>query len=381
MYTGEFDYLTLSIYLFMGCLSMLLIKRIIKSSQVAVIKKTDNLWFFCGIFLLLYTIFATIRKVDYLIGGMDAIRYRDSFLSADQSIFTFSYDSEFLFTLFERVIRELTSNYRVFFAICYLIISLSYIVFISTYCKSDTVSCIPFVLTIFPFLKSFCTLRSSLAVAVFLLGLSVFKRKKTWGIIIISLTFFIHRLSILYIAFIFLYLIFDKYLRKLSGFKFGAVVCVLIVGAYTAAIFLRDYVIATGFLEGTDLWYIKQSVGVSIFQRWPMYITHVFLAIAMLVSNKKMSTSQEMTFVKLLCTFDIVAMPVSVILGFWRANEYLYIARLLMWGHLIQVNTRYLEYKNKFLLKLCVLALFVVWLVFRIYSEWDDLKIMPYIIG
>ena len=156
---------------------------------------------------------------------------------------------------------------------------------------------------------------------------------------------------------------------------------VLLVVAYLGAISLRDQVIAMGLLDGTDAWYIKQSAGSSILSRWPMYFSHILLIIAMMFSGTKIGHSKEILFLKVLCIFDIIVMPASVVVGFWRANEFLYVARLMMWGHVIYVNTIGMSRKIKLVFNLMVAGLFVAWLVFRIYSEWDDLKIMPYVIG
>lgn len=381
MYTGVFDYATLLIYLIIGILGASLIGQGIKYSNGNELIKTNfNLYY--KLFIVLFVIFATIRKVDTFIGGQDALSYVNDFLSANNtSVLSIELDSEFVFYLFEKIIRLFTDNYKIYFFICYFIIALSYVVFIKTFAKSNEYLIAPFILLIFLYLKSFCTLRSSLAVAIFMFGLSIFQKNKKTGVIFILSTFFIHRMSILYILFLFFYLLLGTKVKKISGIKLGMFTLVLLVVAYLGAISLRDQVIAMGLLDGTDAWYIKQSAGSSILSRWPMYFSHILLIIAMMFSGTKIGHSKEILFLKVLCIFDIIVMPASVVVGFWRANEFLYVARLMMWGHVIYVNTIGMSRKIKLVFNLMVAGLFVAWLVFRIYSEWDDLKIMPYVIG
>ena len=85
-----------------------------------------------------------------------------------------------------------------------------------------------------------------------------------------------------------------------------------------------------------------------------------------------------------MCVFDFLLAPVMLIMGVWRANEYFYVARLIMWSMLIPQGealfTRITKGRIKarwYRIALCLA--FFAWLGFRILSEWDDLRIMPYL--
>jgi hypothetical protein len=46
---------------------------------------------------------------------------------------------------------------------------------------------------------------------------------------------------------------------------------------------------------------------------------------------------QKLEFVRLACYFDFMTIPITYVLDVWRGYEYLYIFRLLMWGHIVDI--------------------------------------------
>lgn len=69
----------------------------------------------------------------------------------------------------------------------------------------------------------------------------------------------------------------------------------------------------------------------------------------------------------------------SLIFNMWRANEYLYVARLAMWGVLINIFLHKFHPMTRPFLQIGIFIGFLSWLVFRVYQEYEELSIMPYV--
>ena len=82
MYTGVFDYLTLVIYLSVGIIGMLLMQRVLVTSTKTVFGKQNDYRIFGALFVLVFVIFAVIRKVERRLGGADALNYKNGFLES-----------------------------------------------------------------------------------------------------------------------------------------------------------------------------------------------------------------------------------------------------------------------------------------------------------
>ena len=329
--------------------------------------------------------FASLRKVDYLIGGADAQRYVSRFINILDTESNNSVDiltSESLFTLYLKSIRYLTSNYLVFFFITYGFIAFSYCYainyFTKLYKKEIDTSGISFVLLVFPYLKSFCTLRSSFAIAVFLIGLTYIDRNKYLSLVLLVSTFFIHRMSIMYVLIWFFYYAYKNRISKMSKTKYFIFVFAYIIISVLIAQKFQSVIIEKGWLEGTDLYYIKKSINRSLFSRWPMFIAQLLLLCSMTFFKNDKKISDDCNMIDVFCAFDFIMIPASLVFGFWRANEYLYVIRLLQWSYIIPVMTNSENTKQRLMKKMAILLILLLWLIFRIYSEWDDLKIMPY---
>ena len=300
------------------------------------------------------------------------------------------------------MIRLFTDEPKVFFAISYGFIAVCYCVFIEKFCPYNG-SAVPFGLLIFPYLKAFCTLRSSMAVALFLIALVVYSGKKRWlGVLLMIAILFIHRMSIAYSVFFLFDWIFEKIVDRLYGVRLGAVLFLVGLAGVMCARLLQWAILATGILDNTDSWYLRQSMGKSLFLRFPMFFAHMMVFVFLILLDKKIGRSKQWKWIRRFLAFDIVIFPATIVLGFWRANEYMYLVRLIVWSQLIPAgkpyftawlrNCKWLKFKKSIRMKLTekrcnqiyrfvVTCVFLAWLMFRIYSEWDDLKIMPYILG
>ena len=110
------------------------------------------------------------------LGGKDSYTYELLFK------YSFSGSSRFinydiLFGYFNKLIRTFTDNVYIYRAICYAIIVYGYVAFIKYVCP-ENVSALPFITLMIPYLKSFNTMRTSIAISVFLIGLTLLYRKK-----------------------------------------------------------------------------------------------------------------------------------------------------------------------------------------------------------
>lgn len=381
MINPYFDIFSLLLYVFIGIIGALFIKysNLNKPLHVPFIRSGELLFYIY--FIALFVGLAVSRKVGYNIGGTDALNYIEIFENAFSGGDRFE-EQEQLFMLFNKIIRSFTANYKIYFLICYFIIVFAYIYFIKNFVH-EKISYIPFILLIFPFLKSFNTLRTSLAIALFLIALVLLKKRKYLiSYILVIATFFIHRMSILYILFIPFYLLFRRRFVKLQGFRLLIFFVFFIGIGYISARFIQQYVLAFQIVySSTDLYYVSTSMGNSILQNWPMMVPYVLLFIAYMFGYNKLDNDSATDLLKILCAYDIIIMPVSLVLGMWRANEYLYLARIIMWGFLIKQYSNKFESHSRQTFYIVVFVAFLSWLIFRICSEWNEIGIMPYLLN
>lgn len=386
MYTGEIDFPSFILYIIVGSVGMLLLnsaqKRNITVSNINSSNSNTSLNCYYIIFLGFFTTFAALRKVDHNLGGGDALAYINRFLTALQTTaadYERSGTSEPLFHMYLQVIRYFVQDYKVFFAFSYGIIVYSYCVFHQYYTQNSNISKIPFVLVIWPYLKSFCTLRSSMAIAVFLLALTMIEKRKYLSLVLLISTVLIHRMSVVFVLIWPFYHLYKNRISKFSGRKVIKFVVVYVFATIVAARFLQFTILQNGWLVSTDAWYLKQSSNQSLISRWPMFIAQLTLLIMMWIYQDEIKKTPRYESIKIFCIFDFVMVPATLVLGLWRANEYLYIARLIMWGNILPVIENSFKQK-KYLAIFLEYSLFISWLCFRIYSEWDELKILPYLL-
>lgn len=329
--------------------------------------------------ILLFSCFATFRKVGVGLGGYDARNYVNYFLFCRQTDSPYAdLITEPLWLLICKMIRLVTSDYHIFFFICYGFIILSFIVFIEKYCPSGIVYT-PFVLLMWPYLKDFNTLRSGVAIGILLIALTFIEEKKMLSAILMFSTIFVHRMSVLYIPISVFFYLYKKWYKKLKGYKLAVFYIIFITFSYLASKYLQRYVLGMNVLDTKDRYYIKMSVGQSILSRWPMFFTQVCLLIMILVFEKRIRNTKEITNLRIFVTYDFLMIPASLILGMWRASEYLYLVRIIMWGEVIRAICNLVDIKSKKILRLMTFIVLLVWFVFRIVQESDDLGIIPYV--
>lgn len=404
MYTGKMDLLTLMLYMMLGVVAAVCVSKAQRADGTVTLWNKVSLekWMiFFGIFVLVFTFFAAFRGVGENLGGADAYNYQQIFLhSLDKDHELYMRIKEPLFRWYCRLVRLFTSSHQVFFLISYGFIAVSYCVFIRKFCVKG-VSYIPFLLLIFPYLKAYCTLRTSMAVAVCLLSWVYWDKNRWVSIALAAASVFVHRMSIAYAVFLVFDLLLGKHIRKLNGWRLAVLIFGISFAGVWVARGLQWVLTVTNLLGSEDTSYLQWFKGRSLFSRVPMYFAHMLLYIALVCLGGRVRDTKKWSYIKRFCCYDIIVMPATLILTFWRANEYMYVARLIMWGMLIPEGEQVfveLVTKNKWLkgneklgflrdaalLRLLfragVACVFAFWLLFRIYSEWDDLKIMPYVL-
>ncbi len=329
-------------------------------------------------FYIIFVTLASLRLITFNgIGGIDAFEYERLFLNALSSASRFE-EQDILFGLFNKYLRIFIDSPVTYRFICYSIITLAYIYFIKSFCIKG-VSCIPFILLMIPYLKSFNTMRSSMAIAVILCGLVFLKDRKTlWGVILICMSVFVHRMSILYVLFLPFYAIFRHYKYTNSNIKLIIVVSTLTIIGYYLALQVQQYAIALSLLDGTDAYYISKNSNGSLLDAAVTVIPLFLLSVMWLLCNRKLKQDRDILFLELMVSFDIIITPIANILGMWRANEYFYLGRLVFWSYLIPVFCSGFKVQSRVFIKIIFALLFTAWLTYRITREWEPCGLMPY---
>ncbi len=334
---------------------------------------------FYGLFVFIFTFLAVVRQVSFNIGGTDAQRYIEIFENVLKYPGRFE-DQEQLFLYLNIAVRFITDEYHVYFLLVYSFITIAYTCFIKTFCPPK-ISYIPFLLLLWPYLKSFNTLRSSLAIAFFLIGLVMLKKKRIYiSMALIMATFFIHRMSLLYIPILPFYGLFHKRLSRMNGTWICVFLTAYMFLGYWSAIWVQEFMFTAQLLfSSSDEWYLMQSLDSSLLSRWPMMFPYLLLLLVLLFFYNKLPKTEVLNYLKTFVVFDILMMIPSLIFNMWRANEYLYLARLIMWGILINLFLQKFHSKSRPFLQFGIFIGFLSWLVFRIFQEYEELSIMPYI--
>ncbi len=330
-------------------------------------------------FFGLYVLFASLRIVTYGIVGTDAYNYQELFINCLSSGGRFE-EEDIGFLYFTKIIRSITSEPIIYRFICYSIIVGSYLYFLK-YFSNKGWSSIPFILIMIPFLKSLNTMRSSLAIAIYLIGLVFLLRKRNlYGIIIILFSVLIHRMSVIFILFIPFYYIFYNLINSLNISKLLIVTLITTCICYFIASKFQQYAVAMQILDGTDAYYLSKNLNGSIFDSIITLLPLILLAGIWLIGDNKLPKNPEIKMLKVMIIFDMILTPSANLLGFWRANEYFNIPRLVFWSVLITIFYSYFKKDSKDIVKYTIFLLFGFWLVYRILREWEPCGLMPYLL-
>lgn len=369
-----FSITTISAYVLIGIILVLFL--ISRTSHNSVRRKYTNVSSI--LFVLLLTVFATFRLVGDGIGGQDALSYINRFVSDD---FDRGLDiMEPLYIFFNRAIRFFTSDYHVFFFIIYGFIAYSYLVFIKKIVPNK-ISYIPFILLAYLYVRGFNTLRTSLSVSFILFGVCYIGKKWWISLVFFISSIFIHRVSLLFLPLYILYHFFANHKQLyLSRKSFFFSIIIGIALSYSVSVYLQNLTFLSALLEGTnDAYYLKMSADESLLSAYPMYFGQALLAIFVLLNFDKIKKHDNIDLLLICLIYDLWVIPAANILGMWRSMEYLYLCRLSLWGIIIYELCKSSRPDKVIIIKISSFFLFVFWFVFRFYSEWEPMKISPYV--
>lgn len=372
------------IYIFMGMVSMCTVKYV-KHREYRM-QRPIKLWNIAYLSWFIIWMFVTVfRRVDYNIGGSDAIAYvqyfQDCLIKNLNTLYANHLDKGF--QLLTKCVRIFTSNYHIYFALIYAIIIIAYVFFINELALTN-ICYESMILVFFIFLRGFSTIRTNLSVAFLLLAIVyLYKNDKEKMIFSLILCLNMHIASFLFIPFWGFYFLYKKKKLRLKQWiiLYGMVLC----GSKIA----QQILIKATFLRGAYSSYAAKSLESSFWIKgWKIAFGQLTLMVLLVIFRKSIKMSVEKysvvdkaryQMIYLLCVYDFLMIPVNFILGVWRGPEYFYIPRLIMWGVLIKAISRKLSDKSKIIFRLCMLFVFIMWMIFRIQRTYESSCLMPYL--
>lgn len=373
------------LYIIMGLVSMSAVsyvkKREYNQERIqGIINRATVAW------ILIWGFFTIFRKVDYGLGGSDAIQYvlyfRDCLNPNLHTLYAEHLDVGF--QLLTKFIRFFTSDYRIYFALIYGIIIVAYIVFINEFTPTK-IYYEPMVLIFFVYLRGFTSIRTNLSVAFLLLALvALYRNKRIWSCIWLILCLGMHIASFLFVPFFAFYFLYKN--KKIKSWQWITLYVVVLVGTRIVQQFLSKMT----SLRGAYAYYATANKNESFFNNgWKIAFGQLLLLAVFLMFQKSINrcvskytelNRNRYQFVYLMCVYDFLMIPVNFILGIWRGYEYFYIPRLILWGIVLETISTHLELGNRKIFRIVSLALFIAWMVFRVYSTYEDSLLMPYIL-
>ncbi len=352
------------------------------------VNKGYCLWWF------VWTMVAAFRLINRNgIGGTDAYGYKNFFwicngASFDDSalILQFSEHYELLWKLLNRFVRLFTGNYRVFFVLVYGFITWSFQKVIKSF-SYERIYVAPFICLFFVYLRGFNTLRTETAIAFILLMVLALKKNNYIKAIIFGLLSIGFQISsalyVLLIPFHFLY--------KKKQIKIGTVILMIVLASAVGKI---GQIMLTGHL-GQVLGhsyssYASKNIGHSFLENyWKIAFGQILIGGLIVLFDKKLkektpsvgSVAASIQFVREVCLFDVITIPVTFVLNIWRGYEYLYIMRLMMWSYATSAFLKGKEAYFKCAVCAMEVVVFTAWLVFRINHTWESSGYLPYVLS
>lgn len=386
-YSAYFDIWTTILYVTVGVLGSIFISAFKKpvfnlASQNAIVARHNRERLYMFLFFFLYVSLAVFRKVTYEIGGTDAQNYINNFnliLQHGGIDRTGNVELELGFQFLTRLVRSITSEYKIYFFICYGIIAYGYIKFIRDVCPRGGIY-LPFILLMYPYFRGFNTMRTSLAIAFVLIGLTYLDKMKWRSLLFFIIAILIHRVSILFVLVWPYYVLFKKPMMKLTRAKFAVVALGGVFLTFMFAMSLRQYILLFSLMDDTELSYMESALDDNILMRWPLYLGPLMLFLAIFLFYKKIPRNSQTLFLRTLFVFDIWMIPAALVLGMWRFIEFFYLVRLSLWTVVLPIMVGHKSDYKKIIVKSSAFIIFVAWLVIRVYKEWEATSVSPYIL-
>lgn len=340
--------------------------------------------------VIIWTFFATFRLVEMGAGGKDAAAYKMFFEDCLNPIYTDWMEhvaGDYGYLWLNKIVRTISNDYRVLFAVVYGLIAWAFLSFINFYMPRQ-ISYAPFILAIFPYWIGFNTLRSTFAAAILLMAMiAVGEKKWVKAIVIAVFAASMHKMIALYALCIIFCWAF-----KNRDLKVHHVILMIVLSSAVAKIFQPWFIQYTEEVDLSGAYgaYARTSLETDFMDNfWKIAFEQMVLGAAMVVYYKRtqrLLADEEddeyrwkMHAVWLMCAFDMIMIPVSYIMGIWRAYEVFYMPRIVMWAWLIGMVGEHKYPRYKLLLDNGALLLMLAWLIFRFYRIYPEAALMPYI--
>lgn len=344
---------------------------------------------------LIWTLAATFRLINANgVGGTDAWTYinyfqianNTSFSNTDDIILKYALHYEPLWKYYTEFIRLFTDNYKVFLFITYGFIVYSYQKFIKGF-EFEKVYAAPFICLFFVYLRGFNTLRTNVAAAFILLMTLALKDEKYKKAIILGIcSVGMQVSSALYCLFIPFYWFYKK--GVLNKYKvFLLLIVSIVIGKVTQKLLTGNLGLLMGHSYAS---YASHNIGKSFMDNfWKVAFTQILIGIMLFLFDKKIkkriavgnNISKSLLFLRTVCIFDVVTIPITFVLDIWRGYEYFYVARLMMWSVITDIVLRKQLSGTRKLIIALEFVIFTAWLIFRIYSTYKGSGYVPYVIS
>lgn len=380
------DWTTLLIYIIMATGGVLCLNN--RSKYTIVINKVHKINMAYTLFFIVWVVFAAYRYIaPNGIGGTDAYSYVEYFEKCIYAVSnSFSYRAEVGFRFFNQFLRHITDDYHIYLIIVYSVIVGSYIYFVKTF-KNKYSSSALYVVSLFYFVNSFCVLRSSLASAILLIGITfLYKKKYFWAAFLGIISIFIHSSLIFYLGFYVFWFLFKK--KKLT-----VKICImfavlgLVVGKVFQTLVISD---TLNIISGTPIdVYVGYSMSKGFFaDYWKIIISQLLLVVIFVIYRRKLlsrvklfddGAKEQFYFIYVTCLYDLLLIPILLVLNVWRGIEYFFWPRLIMWGYIIKVIASQVSGKSRRIIYVGAVVCGYAYMIFRIYTQYDMGGLMPYI--
>lgn len=341
------------------------------------------------IWIVVWTIFATFRYVGNGIGGTDAAGYIMFFEDCNSNIYSSWMEhvgDDLFFKYFNKTLRYLFSDYHVYFAIIYGIMTAIMVNFIDYFCPKNKYSTIPAILIFHIYLRGFNTIRSNFAFCLLLAAIIMMaKQKYRWMIGLTIASVLTHKSMVIFAMFIPFYYVFTK--RYVLNVKNAILLLILSAGLAGTVQSYATLFLSEAEFEGAYSYYANRSGETNFTDNyWKIAFEQIVLGMMMLLFNSSYkkymmnsdsNTQERVQLIWLLCVFDILLIPVCFILSIWRAPEFFHMARTVMWCVIFWILFK--KYKMGVVEKLLLSLLLFAWIYNRVEHTWADSGLMPYI--
>lgn len=376
--------LSVAFYVFLAYIGAFSIKMVKQYEQIRG-KRLSNVNRWYRIWGFLWVFFAAFRLININgVGGADAFAYITYFDNCLNPYYEMYSHYGIVWRYICIIIKKIFIDYHLFLFIYHGFLVYSYQKFINEFMPPSRIAS-PMILVFFIFLRGFNTFRTNVSVALILLAIVYLYQKKYLKVIIfLVLSVNIQVASLIYCAFVPFYYLFKNGRLSLKGF---AIISFFVA---IAAPFVRDFFInyIGRYLGHAYLSYAMRSIGHSFFENyWKIAFDQLLLAAAVIIYNKQITNriknydtkySNKVYLIWTMCLFDFSMIPVSFTMSIWRAYEYFYIPRLIMWNEIIDIIRIRYKLKRKNVETIANIA-FIAWLVFRIANTWQDSRYLPYV--